>query len=165
MSALLKGQITKQCRKRYICEKCNDSFEKEEKYNDHVALCIYEKQKITMPTKLNRQYFSIGAEQYHPYTISSDFEATLQKSIMKNVIHEHKPNSFCFDTIDETQLINNGSVEQLMNEFNNLIVKYARRYYEFRKVKKPIAMTKEDIDNFRKAKKNAIFSMVNLMKN
>lgn len=28
MSALLRGQIIKRHRKRYICEKCNDSFEK-----------------------------------------------------------------------------------------------------------------------------------------
>lgn len=64
-----------------------------------------------MPTKLNRQYFSIGAEQYHPYTITSDFVATLQKSSMKDVIHEHQPNSFYFNTIDETQLINNRNVQ------------------------------------------------------
>lgn len=63
-----------------------------------------------MATKLNRQYFCIGAEQYHSCTINSNFEATLQKSIMKDVIHEHQPNSFCFDTIDETQIINNGNV-------------------------------------------------------
>lgn len=48
MSVLLKGQITKKCRKRYICEKCNDSFEKEEKYKDHVyvyMVYVYMKNK------------------------------------------------------------------------------------------------------------------------
>lgn len=106
MSVLLKGQITKKCKKRYICEKCNDSFEKEENYKDHVDLCIYEKQKIEMPENLDRCYHSIGAEQYHPYTIhiSSDFEATLHKSVMKDVIHEHQPNSFCFDTSEGLDL-------------------------------------------------------------
>jgi hypothetical protein len=35
-SGLLKGQITKRNKKRYFCQKCQRSFEKEEKYNQHV---------------------------------------------------------------------------------------------------------------------------------
>lgn len=153
ISALLREQIIKRHRKYYICKKCNDSFEKEEKYKDHVDLCIYEKQKIEIPKKLDRCYYSIYAEQYHSYIISSDFEVPLHKSIMKNVIHKYQSNSFCFDTIDEIKLINNGNVEKLMNEFNNFIAEYAKRYYKLRKVNIPIAMRKEDIDNFRKATK------------
>lgn len=57
-----------------------------------------------MPENQDRCYHSIGAEQYHPYTISSDFETTLHKSVMKDVIHEHQPNSFCFDTSEGLDL-------------------------------------------------------------
>lgn len=48
------------------------------------------------------------------------------------------------DTIDDIKLINNENVEKLMNEFNNSIIEYAKRYYKLRKENKPIAMTKEN---------------------
>jgi hypothetical protein len=51
ISALLKGQITKRNRKRYLCQKCQRSFEKEEKSNQHVESWIYEKTIVELPTK------------------------------------------------------------------------------------------------------------------
>jgi hypothetical protein len=66
-----------------LCQKCQRSFEKEEKYNQHVESCIYEKTIVELPTKgKNTRHYIIsnGAEQWHPYSVSLDFECLKKKN-------------------------------------------------------------------------------------
>jgi CRISPR/Cas system-associated endoribonuclease Cas2 len=75
-----------------LCQKYQRSFEKEEKYNQHVESCIYEKTIVELPTKRKntRHYISNGAEQWHPYSVSLDFECLLKKiknTKIKNTIY------------------------------------------------------------------------------
>jgi len=81
LSALLRGQIHKYTHHVNICMKCHRKFELESDYNSHIESCVNGKQNIQMPSKTNniRKYYSFGAEQYHPYTITLDFECTLKK--------------------------------------------------------------------------------------
>lgn len=142
LSALLKGQLFKRKVKMHICAKCHSNFPSMEKYEEHINSCIHNKTNIKMPKAGTiRKYKSNGAEQFHPYTVTLDFECTLKKTNTKitnktSHIHEHIPNSFSFHTPDGVELINSENTDILMKEFNNLLVKYGERYDEIRKMNK-----------------------------
>ncbi|KAL1489056.1 hypothetical protein ABEB36_014001 [Hypothenemus hampei] len=84
-----------------------------------------------------RKYKSNGAEQFHPYTITLDFECTLKKIDNKitdstKYFQEYIPNSFSFHTVDGVKLIRNSNVETLMKEFNESLIQFGKRYNKIR---------------------------------
>ena len=113
----------------HMCRKCEAKYDKEEKLNEHIEICVYEKLHVEMPKYFNRKYISNGAELYHPYDITLDFECTLKKINQKitdntKYIHEHKANSFSFQTVDGNKLIRFEDEETLMQKFNNTLIDF-----------------------------------------
>jgi hypothetical protein len=47
-------------------------------------------------------------------------------------LNKHIPNSFCFDTPEDLFLINNGSLKNLMNEINEILVQTGKKYNQYR---------------------------------
>ncbi|KAK9751856.1 hypothetical protein QE152_g4735 [Popillia japonica] len=159
LSALLNGQIHKRDKHMNIYLKCHDKFENKQKFEEHIDICIKGKTNIEMPGMHNiRSYKSCGAELYHPYTITLDFECLLKK-IKKEVgkkseyINEHIPTSFCFNTIDGTKLIRSDNVEELMKLFNKSLVEFGKRYNEIRRISRETKWTPEIIEKIKEFNK------------
>jgi hypothetical protein len=78
----------------------------------------------------------------------------IKNTKIKNTIYlnKHIPNSFCFDIPNNLFLINNGSLKNLMNEFNEILVQIGKKYNQYRKLNMPMIMTNEDVENFENAK-------------
>jgi hypothetical protein len=158
MSALLKGQTSNKKIHMYYCEKCHSKFENQENLEKHIEICVHEKINIEMPNNFIRKYKSNGAELFHPYAITLDFECTLKKidqpiSDTTKYIHEHIPNSFSFQSIDGNELIRSENQESLMSKFNKLLIKLGKRYNEIRKINIPINWNNdEEFKKYSKAK-------------
>lgn len=115
-----------------------------------------------------RKYKSIGAEQCHPYSLSLDFECTLKKinHVLKgkttSYIHEHIPNSFCFNSFESTKLVRCENVQSLMGRFNGCLIEYGKRYNELRRVNKVMIWDDNTSQEFEEAKSchicNEVFS-------
>ena len=137
--------------------KCHKKFQIETDYNSHIEHCIHEKQNIKMPTDKNniRKYYSFHAEQYHPYTLTLDFECTLKKmkkQITKTTkyIHKHVPNSFCFYSDEmRAQLVRHSSIETLMKYFNKMLQDHGKKYHTLRMKNEKMIGGKEEANKFR----------------
>lgn len=160
LSALLRGKIHNYGNHVNICMKCHRRFEKKSDYENHINVCIYEKKNIQMPKndKNIRKYCSLGAEQYHPYTLTLDFECTLQKQNKKitdttQYIHKHNANSFCFysDQI-RTQLKRYPNPDTLMKQFNKWLIEHGKRYHQLIRNKKDMIYGENDKKKFEASK-------------
>ena len=117
-----------------------------------------------MPTKQNNilKYKSIGAELFHPCTQSLDMETLqikpvgLQKIKKKDIITEHKINSYSFtkDTGLNYNILKRcegGDTTSLMEQFNEDIISLAKDYYEnFLNISVRAIYDDESIDKYAK---------------
>ncbi|KAL4135464.1 hypothetical protein QTP88_007070 [Uroleucon formosanum] len=105
---LCGSQMTKDGHKRFLCKMCLNSFDTENKLNDHKHYCANNKATIiVLPKSYNK---TLEFEKYNnslraPFIIYADFEATLQpiytckpsdKEAFTNCYQKHIPNNFCY---------------------------------------------------------------------
>ncbi|KAL4084177.1 hypothetical protein QTP88_028010 [Uroleucon formosanum] len=105
---LCGSQMTKDGHKRFLCKMCLNSFDTENKLNDHKHYCANNKAaNIVLPESYNK---ILEFEKYNnslraPFIIYADFEATLQpiytckpsdKEAFTNCYQKHIPNNFCY---------------------------------------------------------------------
>ena len=144
ISALLSGQIHKRDKKMYICCKCHSKFISDEKLQEHIKFCIQDKQNVIMPLEDTvKEYKSNGAEQFHPFTLTLDFECTLKKmheeiTETTKYFQKHEANSFAFTSREGTKLVRSDSVAVLRQTFVELLIDYGRTYNEMRKTNRKI---------------------------
>jgi hypothetical protein len=102
------SQMTKDGHKRFLCKMCLNSFDTENKLNDHKHYCANNKTaKIVLPEPYNK---TLEFENYNnslriPFEVIADFEATSQPiytcqpndtEAFTKCYQKHKPNNFCY---------------------------------------------------------------------
>ncbi|KAE9521648.1 hypothetical protein AGLY_017944 [Aphis glycines] len=105
---LVGSQMTKDGHRRLLCKMCLNSFDTENKLNDHKHYCGNNKAaKIVLPEPYNN---TLEFEKYNnslriPFVIYFDFESTLQpiyscqpndKESFTKCYQKHIPNNFCY---------------------------------------------------------------------
>ncbi|KAE9523040.1 hypothetical protein AGLY_016671 [Aphis glycines] len=105
---LVGSQMTKDGHRRLLCKMCLNSFDTENKLNDHKHYCGNNKAaKIVLPEPYNK---TLEFEKYNnslriPFVIYFDFECTLQpiyscqpndKESFTKCYQKHIPNNFCY---------------------------------------------------------------------
>ncbi|KAE9543657.1 hypothetical protein AGLY_002053, partial [Aphis glycines] len=105
---LVGSQMTKDGHRRLLCKMCLNSFDTENKLNDHKHYCGNNKAaKIVLPEPYNK---TLEFEKYNnslriPFVIYFDFESTLQpiyscqpndKESFTKCYQKHIPNNFCY---------------------------------------------------------------------
>ncbi|KAE9522948.1 hypothetical protein AGLY_016579 [Aphis glycines] len=105
---LVGSQMTKDGHRRFLCKMCLNSFDTENKLNDHIYYCGNNKAaKIVVPEPYNK---ILEFEKYNntlrvPFVIYFDYECTLQpiytcqpndKESFTKCYQKHIPNNFCY---------------------------------------------------------------------
>ncbi|XP_075158156.1 uncharacterized protein LOC142231433 [Haematobia irritans] len=96
MSRLLSSQLTKNCKKLKICDRCLQYTSNSEKWSNHLKECS--NIVTTVPDAGNNfiRFKNISKTMDVPFVVYADFECILEKDSLGSTINKHKPCAFSF---------------------------------------------------------------------